>query len=46
MSAETMLAAVYHGPLDLRLERAPVPEIGPEEALIQVEAELGCATAP
>ena len=28
-----MLAAVYHGPHDIRVESVPVPEIGPDEVL-------------
>ena len=32
----TMLAAVYHGPNDLRVESVPVPEIGPDELLLRV----------
>jgi len=31
-----MLAAVYHGPEDIRVEERPCPEIGPDEALIKV----------
>ena len=31
-----MLAAVYHGPNDLRVEEVPVPEIGPGEILVKV----------
>jgi L-iditol 2-dehydrogenase len=33
---EAMLAAVYHGPGDLRVEERPLPEIGQDEALIKV----------
>ena len=40
----TMLAAVYHGPHDLRLEEAPVPEIGPDEILLRVRGAGICAT--
>jgi len=40
----TMLALVYHGPEDLRLERRAVPSIGPGEMLLQVEAASVCAT--
>lgn len=43
MSA-TMLAAVYHGPLDLRVEEVPVPEIAPEEILLRVESASICGT--
>ena len=31
-----MLAAVYYGPHDLRVEERPVPAIGPDEALLRV----------
>ena len=31
-----MLAAVYYGPNDLRLEERQVPTIGPDEALLKV----------
>lgn len=43
MSA-TMLAAVYHGPDDLRLERRPVPAIGEDELLLRVASTSICAT--
>lgn len=39
-----MLAAVYHGPNDLRLERRPVPALGPEEALLKVVGAGLCGT--
>lgn len=39
-----MLAAVYHGPQDLRLGEHPIPEIGPEEALLRVIATSLCGT--
>lgn len=42
--AETMLAAVYYGPNDLRVERRPVPETGPGEALIRVVSTGICGT--
>ena len=29
-----MLAAVYHGPNDLRVEKVPVPKIGAGEILV------------
>ncbi len=35
---ETMLAAVLHGPSDVRLEEVPVPQLGPEDLLARVEA--------
>ena len=39
-----MLAAVYHGPNDLRVENCPIPEIGPDEALLKVESAGICGT--
>lgn len=39
-----MLAAVYHGPNDLRVEERPVPEIGPDEALVRVLNASICGT--
>lgn len=39
-----MLAAVYHGPNDLRLEQVEVPSIGPEEVLLKVQAAGICGT--
>jgi 2-desacetyl-2-hydroxyethyl bacteriochlorophyllide A dehydrogenase len=35
---ETMLAARYLGPNRIEVEEVPIPEIGPGEALVQVEA--------
>ena len=43
-SGATMLALVYHGPEDLRVERRAAPEIGPGEVLVKVEAASICAT--
>lgn len=40
----TMLAAVYHGPRDLRVEERPLPAIGPAEALLRVVSAGICAT--
>jgi L-iditol 2-dehydrogenase len=42
--AETMLAAVLYGSEDLRMERIPVPSIGPGELLLRVGAALTCGT--
>ena len=42
--AEDMLAAVYHGPEDLRVESCPVPEIGPGEVLLKVLSTGICGT--
>lgn len=39
-----MLAAVYHGPNDLRVERVPMPAIGPDEALLKVVNSSICGT--
>lgn len=39
-----MLAAVYYGPNDLRIEERPVPEIGPGEALLKVLSTGICGT--
>lgn len=39
-----MLAAVYHGPHDLRVEEVPVPEIGQKEILIRVLSASICGT--
>ena len=39
-----MLAAVYHGPNDLRVEDVPVPEIGTGELLVKVLSASICGT--
>lgn len=39
-----MLAAVYHGPEDIRVEERPRPEIGPDEVLIKVLNANICGT--
>jgi L-iditol 2-dehydrogenase len=39
-----MLAAVYHGPKDLRVEEVPVPKIGNGEILIRVLSASICGT--
>lgn len=39
-----MLAAVYHGPNDLRLEDVPVPKIGAGELLVKVISASICGT--
>lgn len=41
---ETMLAAVYHGPDDLRVESVPMPQIGPDEVLLRVLRANICGT--
>jgi L-iditol 2-dehydrogenase len=40
----TMLAAVYHGPRDLRIEDRAVPSIAAGEMLLHVDAASICAT--
>lgn len=42
--SETMLAVVTHGPRDYRVESVPIPEPGPNEVLIEVEAAGICAS--
>jgi L-iditol 2-dehydrogenase len=44
MSEKTMLAAVYFGPNDLRVEQRSIPDIGPGEALLEVESASICGT--
>lgn len=39
-----MLAAVFRGPDDLEIEEVEKPEIGPEEVLVEVEANTVCGT--
>ena len=39
-----MLAAVYHGPNDLRVEEVPVPVIGKNEILVKVLSASICGT--
>jgi L-iditol 2-dehydrogenase len=39
-----MLAAVYHGSKDLRVEEREIPAVGPDEMLLRVEAASICAT--
>jgi L-iditol 2-dehydrogenase len=39
-----MRAQVFHGPGDLRYEEVPVPEPGPGEVLLRIEAALVCGT--
>jgi L-iditol 2-dehydrogenase len=40
----TMLAAVYRGPNDVRLETVPVPQIGPGEVLVRIHTCGICGT--
>ncbi|MRG85234.1 zinc-dependent alcohol dehydrogenase [Salinibacillus xinjiangensis] len=35
--SENMKVAVYYGPRDLRVERIPIPEIGPHDILLKVK---------
>lgn len=39
-----MLAAIFYGPMDVRLEERPIPEPGPGEVLLQVAAATTCGT--
>jgi L-iditol 2-dehydrogenase len=39
-----MLAAMFYGPMDVRLEERPVPQPGPGEVLVQVAAATTCGT--
>jgi L-iditol 2-dehydrogenase len=39
-----MLAAVYHGPNDLRVEEVPIPEIAADELLVKVLSASICGT--
>ena len=41
---DQMLAAVYHGPLDIRVEYTSIPEIGNREALLRVISTGICGT--
>ena len=41
---KTMPAVVCHGPYDYRLEEVPVPEAGPGEVVIHVQACGVCAS--
>jgi L-iditol 2-dehydrogenase len=42
--SEMMLAAVYHGPEDLRVEEVPRPQIGADEILLKVLSATICGT--
>ncbi|MGC1784749.1 MAG: alcohol dehydrogenase catalytic domain-containing protein [Acidobacteriaceae bacterium] len=39
-----MIAAVYHGPEDLRLEEWPMPSAAPGEAVVRIDCASICAT--
>jgi L-iditol 2-dehydrogenase len=41
---KTMNAAVLHGREDIRIEQVPVPEAGPGELVLRVDAALTCGT--
>jgi L-iditol 2-dehydrogenase len=41
---KAMQAVVYHGPNDIRVEERPIPEIGPDEALLKISAASICGT--
>lgn len=42
--SDTMRAAMYYGPEDLRIETMPVPEVGPSDILVKVRAATTCGT--
>jgi L-iditol 2-dehydrogenase len=42
--ATTMTAAVLHGREDIRIEQVPVPQAGPGELVLRVDAALTCGT--
>jgi L-iditol 2-dehydrogenase len=44
MTSETMRAAVYRGKNEMRLERLPVPQLGPGEALVRIDSCGVCGT--
>ena len=39
-----MRAAVYHGAKDVRIERRPVPAVGPDQVLLKVTRSGICGT--
>src|SRR5437588_7543990 len=39
-----MLAVMFYGPMDIRLEQQPIPQPGPGEVLLQVAAATTCGT--
>jgi len=39
-----MIAAVFHGPGDIRIETVPTPEVGPGDVLVRVRAAAVCGT--
>ncbi|HLZ59079.1 MAG TPA: alcohol dehydrogenase catalytic domain-containing protein [Ktedonosporobacter sp.] len=39
-----MLAAMFYGPMDVRMEERPVPEVGPGEVLLRVAVATTCGT--
>jgi L-iditol 2-dehydrogenase len=41
---QTMLAAMFYSPLDVRLEQRAIPQPGPGELLLQVAAATTCGT--
>ena len=41
---DTMLAAVYYGPEDLRVEERAIPDIGPSDLLLKVVSTGICGT--
>ncbi len=41
---DTMRAAVLHGPRTLSIERVPLPQLAPNEVLVEVEANGLCGS--
>ena len=39
-----MLAAVLYGKEDVRIERVPIPDVGPGEVRVRIAAALTCGT--
>src|SRR5436190_12132890 len=44
LSTKTMSAAVLYGAEDVRVEHAPVPNVGPGEIRVKIGAALTCGT--
>lgn len=40
----TMMAAMYYGPNDLRIEEVPIPQVEPDGILLQIGAATTCGT--
>ena len=39
-----MMAAVLHGPEDLKVQKVDIPKVGPEDLLVRVKVALTCGT--